>query len=118
MENLNKENFIEKIYDFETNPTWTFNGNKPAIVDFSADDWCAPCKMIAPILEELSQEYNGKIDIYKVNVDDQFELSEVFGIRSVPTIFFIPQTGEPKKLIGGISKQNFKKTIKEVMDID
>lgn len=119
MENLTKEDFIKKVYDYETNPTqWTFNGDKPAIVDFSADEWCAPCKVISPILKELSEEYKDKIDVYKVDVDEQFELSEAFGIRSIPTILFIPKNGEPKKMIGGISKQNFKKTIKEVMDID
>ena len=83
---LNKAEFLEKVYNYEKNPDkWTYEGDKPAIVDFYAD-WCGPCKMIAPILEELAAEYAGQIVVYKINTDKEQELSAAFGIRSIPTL--------------------------------
>ncbi len=108
---ITKAEFLQKIANFETNPTeWKYLGDKPCIIDFYAD-WCGPCKMIAPILDELSIEYKNDIYIYKVNVDKEKELAEVFGIKSIPTILFVPQTGEPMIMVGGLPKETFKDKI-------
>ena len=85
MEHLTKETFIEKVFDFEKNQEWKFEGKLPCLIDFYAE-WCGPCKMVAPILEELSKEYEGKINIYKVDTEDQQELAGQFDIRSIPTL--------------------------------
>ena len=82
---LTKETFLEKVFNFEKNKEWKFEGDKPAIIDFYAD-WCGPCKMVAPILEELSEEYEGKVDIYKVDTEAEQELSAAFAIRSIPSM--------------------------------
>ena len=90
---LTRAEFLKKIADYENHSKeWKYLGDKPAIVDFYAD-WCGPCKMVAPILEELSKEYAGKIYIYKVNVDKEPELARDFGIQSIPTIWFVPMKG-------------------------
>lgn len=113
--NLTKGGFLRKIADFEKNPQkWEFLGDKPALVDFYAP-WCGPCKMLSPILDELSEEYAGKIDIYKVNVDDEEELSNYFGIRSVPTLIFIPMNGEPQKAAGALPKQQLVNIFEEIL---
>lgn len=101
--NLTLDIFKDKIFDFSTQKEWKFSGDKPAIIDFYAD-WCGPCKMIAPVLEELAAEYDGKVDIYKVNTEVERELAGVFRIRSIPTLFFIPQEGTPKMQAGVLSK--------------
>ena len=93
---------------------WKYLGDKPAIVDFYAD-WCGPCKMVAPILEELSKEYAGKIYIYKVNVDKEPELARDFGIQSIPTIWFVPMKGEPQVNMGALSKEQLKGYIDKVL---
>ena len=82
LEHLTKETFKQKVFNFETNKEWKFEGDKPAIIDFYAD-WCAPCKMVAPILEELSEDFKGKVDIYKVNTEEERDLSAIFGIQSI-----------------------------------
>jgi thioredoxin len=112
---LSKAMFLEKIYDYEKNPkTWSFKGDKPCIIDFYAD-WCRPCKQVAPIMAELSEKYKGEIVIYKVNTDQERELSEFFGIRSIPTVFFIPAQGEPQMTQGALPKETFEKVITEVL---
>lgn len=116
MEILTKESFIEKVFDFEKESEWKFKGDKPAILDFWAP-WCGPCKMIAPILEELSEKYAGKLDIYKINVDDEPELSGAFGIRSIPSLFFIPIDAEPQMTSGAMPKQAFEKIVQELFHI-
>lgn len=116
MENLTKETFQKKVFDYENNKEWKFAGQKPCIVDFYAD-WCGPCKMIAPVLEELSKEYEGKIDIYKVDTEKERELSAVFGIRSIPSLLFIPIDNQPQMVAGAIPKASFKKTIEEVLGV-
>ena len=112
---LNKTDFLRKIADFENNPQeWKFIGERPALIDFYAP-WCGPCRMLSPILEEISEEYEGKIDVYKVNVDEEDELSVEFGIRSVPTLLFIPLTGNPQKTTGATGKQQLRETIEKVL---
>ncbi|MBO8465197.1 MAG: thioredoxin [Bacteroidetes bacterium] len=108
---IDKAQFLEKIYNYEKNPqTWKYEGDKPAIVDFFAT-WCGPCKALGPVLEELAEEYEGKIYIYKVDVDQEPELSGAFGIRSVPTLLFIPANGEPSMSPGAPSKAQLKQII-------
>lgn len=111
-EHLTKETFLEKVFDYEKNEEWKFNGQLPAIIDFWAP-WCGPCKMIGPVLEELSDEYAGKINIYKVNTDEEQELGAVFGIRSIPSLLFIPLEGQPKMAVGALPKQSFKEIIEK-----
>ena len=92
---LNKADFLAKVTNFETNPTeWKYLGDKPCIIDFYAI-WCGPCKTLAPILEDLAKEYDGKITIYKVDTEDQQDLASVFGILSIPSLLFCPAVGAP-----------------------
>ena len=114
MEHLTKETFIEKVFDFEKNQEWKFEGKLPCIIDFYAD-WCGPCKMVAPILEELSIEYQGKIDIYKVDTEEQQELAAAFGIRSIPSMLFCPTNGQPQMTQGALPKPSLKQAIDEVL---
>ncbi|HPG10265.1 MAG TPA: thioredoxin [Chitinophagaceae bacterium] len=106
--------FKKKIFDYDTEQDWKYLGELPAIIDFYAD-WCGPCKMVAPALEELSEEYKDKIVIYKVDTDAEPELSAVFGIRSIPTFLFIGADGEPMMQPGAFPKHVFKKVIEEKM---
>ncbi len=104
---LTTEEFKEKIWDYEANPEeWTYKGDLPCVVDFYAD-WCKPCKMVAPIMDELADYYNGKVIIYKVNTDDQRELSTVFQVRSIPSILFAPMEGKPAMQPGAMSKEQY-----------
>ena len=109
-EHLTKETFLTKVFDYEKNKDWKFNGELPAIIDFWAP-WCGPCKMVGPVLEELSEEYKGKVNIYKVNTDEEQELGGVFGIRSIPSILFVPLVGQPKMAVGALPKESLKQTI-------
>jgi thioredoxin len=114
-EHLTEKTFKQKVMDYDKNPKqWVFEGDKPAIVDFYAD-WCRPCRMIAPYLEELSVEYAGKIDVYKVNTDEQRELATTFGIESLPTVLFIPMQGKPSSQMGAMPKESYKKIIDEFL---
>lgn len=114
MEHLTAQTFKEKVFNYEVNKDWKFEGELPCIVDFYAD-WCGPCKMVAPILEELSGEYAGKINIYKVDTEKEQELASVFGIRSIPSILFIPKDGQPQMSMGAMPKESFKNAIEEVL---
>ena len=114
MEFLTKETFKEKVFDFENNKERKFEGDKPCLIDFYAD-WCGPCKMLAPILEELDKEYNGKINIYKVDTEAEQELAGVFGIRSIPSMLFCPSEGQPQMAVGMLPKENLKQTISDVL---
>lgn len=112
---LTKEEFLKQVVDYENNPTeWKYLGDKPAIVDFYAD-WCAPCKMLAPVLEELAAEYKGRIVIYKVNTEQEQELAAVFGIRSIPTLLFVPMQGGPQMAAGALPKNTLKEAIENVL---
>ncbi len=116
LEHLTAETFKQKVFNYELNKEWKFEGTKPAVIDFYAD-WCGPCKMVAPILEELSTEYAGKIDIYKVNTEDERELSSVFGIQSIPSILFVPVNGQPQMAMGALPKDTFKKAFTDVFNV-
>lgn len=107
---LTTEGFKEKVFNYDTEKDWKYQGALPAIIDFYAD-WCGPCKMVAPVLEELSKEYEGRLLIYKVNTDVEQELSAVFGIQSIPTMLFIGADGEPMMQPGAFPKHAFKKII-------
>jgi thioredoxin len=111
-ENLNNETFMKKVFNYEKNKDWKFEGDLPCLIDFWAP-WCGPCRMVAPVLEELSEEYKGKINVYKVNTDEEQELGSVFGIRSIPSLLFVPKEGQPKMAVGALPKQTLKKAIEE-----
>ncbi len=112
---LTKAEFIAKVANYEANPTeWKYLGDKPCIIDFYAS-WCGPCKTIAPILEELAKEYDGQIYIYKINTEEEQELAAAFGIRSIPTILFVPMGENPQMAQGAMPKDAFKKAIDEVL---
>ena len=117
MELLTKETFKEKVFDYEKNQDWKFEGELPVIIDFYAD-WCGPCKMVAPVLEELADEYKGKLNIYKVNTEKEQELAAAFGIRSIPSLLFAPKEGKPQMAMGALPKDSFIKAIKEVLLVD
>ena len=104
--------FRAEIFDYETGNEWQFKGSRPAIIDFYAD-WCGPCKAVAPVLEELSKEYEGKVVIYKIDTDKEAELSALFGIQSIPTLLFIPVEGAPMMQKGAIPKNAFQQVIEE-----
>lgn len=109
--NLTKGGFLRRVSDIENNPdVWKFLGDKPALIDFYAT-WCGPCKVLSPILEEIAEEYAGKLDVYKVNVDDEEELASFFRIRSIPTLMLVPMDGEPKMSVGVPSKLQLRKML-------
>jgi thioredoxin len=112
---LTKAEFVSKVANFEANPSeWKYLGDKPCIIDFYAT-WCGPCKMVAPIMDELAKEYDGKISIYKVDVDAEPEIAAAYGIQSIPTIFFCPMNGNPQISMGAMPKESFQKVITEVL---
>lgn len=112
---LTKAEFLQKVVNYEANPNeWNYLGDKPAIVDFYAP-WCGPCKSLAPVLEELATEYSGKIYIYKVNTDEESELAAAFGIRSIPTLLFIPMGQKPQMAQGALPKAQLKETIDNLL---
>lgn len=114
MEHLTKDTFIKKVFNYEENKEWKFEGELPCLIDFYAD-WCGPCKMVAPILEELSKEYEGKINIYKVDTEAEQELAAAFGIRSIPSMLFCPQDGQPQMAQGALPKDSLKEAIENVL---
>ncbi len=114
IEHLTKETFLDKVFNYEQHQEWKFEGELPCLIDFYAD-WCQPCKMVAPILEELSKEYEGKINIYKINTEDQQELAGAFGIRSIPSLLFVPMAGQPQMAMGALPKNSFKEAIDSIL---
>ena len=113
---LTKKTFLEKVFDYENNKEWNFQGERPCIIDFYAD-WCGPCKMVAPIMEELSDEYAGQVDIYKIDTEAEQELAAVFGIRSIPSILFVPMNDQPQMAQGALPKTTFKEVIADKFGI-
>ena len=116
MEKIDKKTFIEKVFDYENEKEWKYRGTLPAIVDFYAD-WCGPCKMVAPILEKISKEYDGKLQIYKIDTDKEQELAGAFGIQSIPSLLFIPQKGEPQMARGAMGREAFDKAIADILGV-
>lgn len=114
MENLTTETFKKKVFNFKENKEWKFEGKLPCIIDFYAD-WCGPCKMVSPVLEELSKEYSGKVDIFKIDTEKQQELAAVFGIQSIPSILFVPAKGQPQMSMGAMPKGSFVKIINDFL---
>jgi thioredoxin len=117
LEHLTVDTFKEKVFNYEENKEWKFEGDRPCLIDFYAD-WCGPCKMVAPILEELAGEYEGKLDIYKVDTEDQKELAAIFGIQSIPSLLFVPMEEQPQMAMGALPKETFHKAIKEVLKVE
>jgi thioredoxin 1 len=114
MEFLTTDTFKQKIFNYDINKDWKFEGELPAIIDFYAD-WCGPCKMVAPVLEELAGEYKGKLNIFKIDTEQEQELSAAFGIRSIPSLLFIPKEGQPQMAMGALPKEAFVKIINDVL---
>jgi thioredoxin 1 len=116
LEHLTKETFKQKVFNFEAGKEWKYEGTKPAIIDFYAD-WCGPCKMVAPILEELHKEYSGNLEIYKVNTEEERELAAMFGIQSIPSLLFVPLSGQPQMAMGALPKETFIQAITDVLNV-
>jgi thioredoxin len=114
---LTTEEFKNKVFNYDVNKEWKYSGELPAIIDFYAD-WCGPCKMVAPILQEIAKDYNGKLIVYKVDTESERELAATFGISSIPTLLFVPMTGQPQAAMGALPRQSFDRAIKDVLLID
>lgn len=114
---LDDNTFKTKVFDWENNTEWNYQGDKPAIIDFYAD-WCRPCKMLAPTLDELAKEYEGKIVIYKVNTEKARQVSAAFGISSIPAILFVPLNGQPQMSQGLLPKESLESAIKDVLKVN
>ncbi len=116
VEHLTKASFTEKVFDFEKNTDWKFAGSAPAIIDFWAQ-WCPPCRAIAPVLDEIAREYDGKLNVYKVNTDEEAEIASLFGIQSIPSLLWIPMTGKPQMYVGALPKAGLLKLVHEVLQV-
>lgn len=115
VQELNVADFKQKVMDYDKHPNeWAFAGDKPAVIDFYAT-WCGPCKATAPNIEKLAETYAGKLDVYKVDVDKEPELAGLFGIRSIPTILFIPMTGDPSIQVGAMSYAQLNDVVSKMM---
>jgi len=115
-EHLTKQDFFEKVFNYEKNEEWKYEGDVPCIIDFWAD-WCAPCRAVAPVLEELSEEYAGQLKVYKVNTEEEQELAAAFGIRSIPSLLFVPTDGQPQMAAGALPKETFVQAINDVLGV-
>jgi len=112
---LTTADFLKKVMNYEKNPNeWIYLGDKPAVIDFYTD-WCGPCKMIAPIMEELAAKYAGEIYIYKVNTDKEKELAALFQIRSIPQVLFIPLKDTPQMSVGAMRKEQYIEAIENIL---
>jgi thioredoxin 1 len=116
LEHLTIDTFKTKVFNFEANKGWKFEGDTPCLIDFYAD-WCGPCKMVAPILEQLQSEYGDKLNIYKVNTEEQRELASMFGIQSIPSLLFVPKEGKPQMAMGALPKETLEQAFKEVLGV-
>ena len=116
IEMLTVDTFKEKVFNYVENKDWKFEGKTPCMIDFYAD-WCQPCKTVGPILEELQDEYGDKIQVYKVDIDTHQELAQAFGIKSIPSLLFVPLEGQPQMAVGALPKDAFIKGIDEVLNV-
>jgi len=116
-QHLTTAEFKEKVFNYETNKEWKYEGDVPCIIDFYAD-WCQPCKIVAPVLEELEEEYQGKIKVYKVDTEAERELAAVFGIQSIPSLLFVPLDAQPQMAMGALPKETFEQAIKDVLKVE
>ena len=117
LEHLTKETFKEKVFNFEENKEWKYEGSVPCMIDFYAD-WCGPCKMVAPVLEELQKEYGDNLVIYKVDTEQEQELAGMFGIQSIPSLLFVPVDGQPQMAMGALPKDTFVQAISDVLKVE
>ena len=117
VQTITKQDFLDKVFNFEKSQEWDFAGEVPAIIDFYAD-WCGPCKALAPLLEDLQKEYDGKINIYKVDTEAEQELAGAFGIRSIPSLLFCPKGEKPQMAQGALPKQQFEELIKDILKVE
>lgn len=113
-EKLTTEKFKAEIFDYDKEQSWSYKGELPAVIDFYAD-WCFPCRMIAPSLEKLAEKYNGKLKVYKVNVDEEGELAGLFGIRSIPSLLFIPKNGQPQMSVGALPPDQLEQAVQAIL---
>ena len=111
-EHLTKTSFLNKVFNYEKNKEWKFEGDLPAVIDFWAP-WCGPCKMVGPVIDELSKEYAGKVNFYKLNTEEEQEVAGAFGIRSIPSILFVPMKGQPKMAVGALPKEALKEAVEK-----
>ncbi|GET21073.1 MULTISPECIES: thioredoxin [Prolixibacter] len=117
LEHLTKDTFKAKVFNFEENQEWKYEGDTPCIIDFYAD-WCQPCKIVAPILEELQEEYGDKLVIYKIDTEAEQELAGMFGIQSIPSLLFVPVNEQPQMAMGALPKDTFKQAISDVLKVE
>lgn len=111
---LTEKSFKEKVFNYDVNKEWKYEGTKPAVVDFYAD-WCAPCRQLSPMLEELAKEYGDKIIVYKVDTEKEKELTRTLGISGLPTLLFIPEKGKPQMRMGLVPKASLAQAIDEIL---
>jgi len=112
---MSTETFKKLVYNYQKNPNnWIYEGNQPCVIDFYAD-WCRPCKMVSPIMEELAKEYKGKVVFYRINTDQERELSQTFNISSIPAILYVPKNGKPQMAVGLASKEDYIQQIKTLL---
>ncbi len=117
VEFLNEESFKAKVFDYEKNKEWKYEGKVPCMIDFYAD-WCQPCKMVAPVLEELQADYGDTIQIYKIDTEVERNLAGMFGVQSIPSLLFVPMEGQPQMAAGALPKETFEKAIADVMKVE
>jgi thioredoxin len=116
LQRLTKQEFIEKVFDFEAHEDWRFAGARPCIVDFCAD-WQGPCRSVTPILEELSAAYDGKLDVYQVNTEEEPDVAAAFEIQSIPSLLFVPIEGMPQMAVGALPKEAFEHAIVDLLKV-
>ena len=115
VKHLTYKEFLSKVWNFESSPnTFEYKGQLPAVIDFYAD-WCGPCRRVAPIMEKMANEYDGKLLVYKINVDQEKELSQAFNVTSIPMVLFIPMEGQPKMQVGALPEEGYRKVIEELV---
>jgi thioredoxin len=111
---LTNDAFKEMVFNYDENKEWKYEGTKPAIIDFYAD-WCAPCRQLSPLVDEIAKEYEGKIVVYKVDTEKEKALAQSLGITGLPTLLFIPLEGKPQMSMGAVPKENLVKAINEIL---